>query len=160
MTYSLAFFDAASRSSYRCLHIGTKALKQKQTEDMESDLLAYLESVPPPANDSSVNNAEAESAAQAPVTTVTHELIEAVVSELIADGQDVQYLHVRNALRKRLNRLLTASEKDILSTCVDKDFCQLVCVRDANLNLSVQQFNFCAQVHSSIAGLLRTEACS
>eukprot|EP00750_Incisomonas_marina_P028801 INCI694.2.p1 GENE.INCI694.2~~INCI694.2.p1 ORF type:complete len:1121 (+),score=165.55 INCI694.2:1292-4654(+) len=95
-----------------------QALKQKQTEDMESDLLAYLESVPPPANDSSVNNAEAESAAQAPVTTVTHELIEAVVSELIADGQDVQYLHVRNALRKRLNRLLTASEKDILSTYI------------------------------------------
>lgn len=87
---------------------------------MESDLLAFLEAVPSPANDrSSANDTEAETAGQrVAVATVTHELIEAVVSELIADGQDVQYLHVRNALRKRLNRLLTASEKDILSTCV------------------------------------------
>jgi len=99
---------------------------------METDLLAYLEGDP--------GKAPPRVNANAKVDCVSHELVQvrstppfpslfhaltyfarrhqAVASELIADGQDVQYLHIRNALRKRLGRVLTAAEKDILSTFI------------------------------------------
>ena len=54
-----------------------QALKQKQTEDMESDLLAYLGSSPPQVSSVGTPSAAAAGGASHDLAvTVTHELIE------------------------------------------------------------------------------------
>ena len=98
---------------------------------MENDLLAYLEAAPTGSVGSSqaasVEGFVAAAAATAQPSTdgrfteagaVTHALIHQVASGFLAQDQDVQYLPIRNALKMKLGRPLTASEKDVLSTYI------------------------------------------